>query len=187
MFVTAYDEYAVAAFDEGAVDYLLKPPDPRAHREGRRAAEGALAGGAARPHGAAREARTARGGAAPLKWIRASLGASMRMIAVDDVLYFQAGDKYTRVITADGEALIRKPIKELYDELDPETFWQIHRGTIVNLRAIARVRARLARRARDRAPRPRREARRQPHVRAPLQVDVAAPRGCRRRRPLRLV
>jgi DNA-binding LytR/AlgR family response regulator len=61
------------------------------------------------------------------------------MIAVDDVVYFQAGDKYTRVITAEGEALIRKPIKDLFDALDPETFWQIHRGTIVNLRAIARV------------------------------------------------
>ena len=63
----------------------------------------------------------------------------MRLIAVDDVLYFQAEDKYTKVVTADGDALIRKPIKELYDELDPESFWQIHRGTIVNLRAIARV------------------------------------------------
>ena len=55
------------------------------------------------------------------------------------MLYFQAEDKYTKVVTADGDALIRKPIKELYDELDPEAFWQIHRGTIVNLRAIARV------------------------------------------------
>lgn len=78
-------------------------------------------------------------GAGPLKWIRASLGASMRMIAVDDVLYFRAEDKYTKVVTADGEALIRKPIKELYEALDPESFWQIHRGAIVNLRAIARV------------------------------------------------
>jgi DNA-binding LytR/AlgR family response regulator len=63
----------------------------------------------------------------------------MRLIAVDDVLYFQAEDKYTRVVTADGDALIRKPIRELYDELDAESFWQVHRGTIVNLRAIARV------------------------------------------------
>jgi DNA-binding LytR/AlgR family response regulator len=63
----------------------------------------------------------------------------MRLIAVDDVIYVQAADKYTKVVTADGEALIRKPIKELFDELDCETFWQIHRGTIVNLRAIGRV------------------------------------------------
>ncbi len=74
-----------------------------------------------------------------LKWIRASLGNAMRMIAVDDVLYFQAEDKYTKVVAADGDALIKKPIKELFDELDPEVFWQVHRGTIVNLRAIARV------------------------------------------------
>jgi len=63
----------------------------------------------------------------------------MRMIAVDDVLYFQAEDKYTKVVATDGDALIKKPIKELFDELDPEVFWQVHRGTIVNLRAIARV------------------------------------------------
>jgi len=75
----------------------------------------------------------------PLKWIRASLGASMRVIAVDDVVYFQAEDKYTKVATADGEALIRKSIKELYEELDHDAFWQIHRGTIVNLQAIGRV------------------------------------------------
>jgi len=75
----------------------------------------------------------------PLKWIRASLGAAMKLIPTDDVLYFQAEDKYTKVVTADGEALIRKSIRELFEELDPEGFWQIHRGTIVNLRAIARV------------------------------------------------
>jgi DNA-binding LytR/AlgR family response regulator len=77
--------------------------------------------------------------AGPLTWIRASLGASMKMIPVGDVVYFQAEDKYTKVVTADGEALIRKPIKELFEELDAEAFWQIHHGTIVNLRAIARV------------------------------------------------
>ena len=63
----------------------------------------------------------------------------MKMIAVDDVIYFRAEDKYTKVVTAEGEALIRKPIKDLYEELDPESFWQIHRSAIVNLRAIARV------------------------------------------------
>ena len=81
----------------------------------------------------------ARDGAGPLRWIRASLGPSMKLIAVDDVVYFQAEDKYTRVVTADGEALIRKTIKELGAELDPELFWQVHRATIVNLRSIARV------------------------------------------------
>jgi DNA-binding LytR/AlgR family response regulator len=141
VFVTAYDEYAVSAFDEGAVDYVLKPPDPEriakvvARLKSRLAAPpldlAALLARLAQRDGAAP--------AAPLKWVRASLGASMRVIAVDDVAYFQAADKYTRVVTAEGEALIRKPIKELFDELDPETFWQVHRGTIVNVRAIARV------------------------------------------------
>ena len=119
VFVTAYDEYAVAAFEEGAVDYVLKPVT--AERLAKVVA------------------RVKEGAAAPLKWIRASLGATMQMIAVDDVLYFQAEDKYTKVVTEGGSALIKKPIKELFDELDAEAFWQIHRGTIVNLRAIAKI------------------------------------------------
>ncbi|HEX4882754.1 MAG TPA: LytTR family DNA-binding domain-containing protein [Casimicrobiaceae bacterium] len=138
VFVTAYDEYAIAAFEEGAVDYLLKPPTAEridkvvARLKTRLAAppldlEGLL------------ETLRAREGGGQLKWIRASLGNAMRMVPVEDVLYFQSEDKYTKVVTADGEALIRKPIKELYDELDPETFWQIHRSTIVSLRAIAKV------------------------------------------------
>jgi DNA-binding LytR/AlgR family response regulator len=139
VFVTAYDEYAVAAFDEGAVDYILKPPTPEriAKVVGRLKAR--LAAAPLDLSALLAKLAPRDGGSGPLKWIRASLGNSMRMIAVDDVVYFQAGDKYTRVITVDGEALIRKPIKELFDALDPESFWQIHRGTIVNLRAIARV------------------------------------------------
>lgn len=141
VFVTAYDEYAVAAFDEGAVDYLLKPPAPEriarvVARLQARLSSPPLELSALLARLAAREGLAA---AAPLKWIRASLGPSMRLIAVDDVLFFQAEDKYTRVVTADGEALIRKPIRELFDELDQDAFWQVHRGTIVNLRAIARV------------------------------------------------
>ena len=77
--------------------------------------------------------------AVPLKWIRASLDNVMQMIAVADVVYFQAEDKYTKVVTHEAEALIKKPIKDLFDELDQEVFWQIHRATIVNLHAIARV------------------------------------------------
>ena len=76
---------------------------------------------------------------APLKWIRASLGNVMQVIPVADVVYFQAEDKYTKVVTREAEALIKKPIKDLFDELDQEVFWQIHRATIVNLNAIARV------------------------------------------------
>jgi DNA-binding LytR/AlgR family response regulator len=138
VFVTAYDEYAVAAFEEGAVDYVLKPVTAErvakvAARLKARLAQAPLDIGALLARLADRET------GAPLKWIRASLGAAMKLIPTEDVLYFQAEDKYTKVVTADGEALIRKSIRELYEELDPEGFWQIHRGTIVNLRAIARV------------------------------------------------
>jgi len=139
VFVTAYDEYAVSAFEEGAVDYVLKPPtqermDKVVQRLKSRLAGAQLDLSALLARLAARES-----GTGPLKWVRASLGPAMRMIDVNDVLYFQAEDKYTKVVTSDGEALIRKPIKELYEELDPDAFWQIHRSTIVNLRAIARV------------------------------------------------
>ena len=139
VFVTAYDEYAIAAFDEGAIDYVLKPPMPEriakvVERLKARIALAPMDLTALLAKLGARE-----DGIGPLKWIRASLGASMRMIAVDDVLYFRAEDKYTKVVTADGEALIRKPIKELYEALDSQAFWQIHRGAIVNLRAIERV------------------------------------------------
>jgi len=139
VFVTAYDEYAVAAFEEGAVDYVLKPVTAErmakvVTRVKARLATPPLDLGALLARLAEREIA-----ATPLKWIRASLGSIMQMIAVADVVYFQAEDKYTKVVTDGGEALIKKPIKELYEELDPEAFWQIHRGTIVNLRAIARV------------------------------------------------
>jgi DNA-binding LytR/AlgR family response regulator len=139
VFVTAYDEYAIAAFDEGAVDYVLKPVT--ADRIGKvvarikaRLATPPVDLAALLAKLAAREES-----AAPLRWIRASLGNVMQMIAVVDVVYFQAEDKYTKVVMRDSAALIRKPIKDLYDELDQEAFWQIHRATIVNLQAIARV------------------------------------------------
>ena len=139
VFVTAYDEYAVAAFEEGAIDYVLKPVTPEriakvVERLKRRLDTPPLDLGALLSKLAAREPAHP-----PLKWVRATLGNTMQMIGVDDVIYFQAEDKYTKVVTREGEALIKKPIKELYDELDPEAFWQIHRGTIVNLRAIAKV------------------------------------------------
>jgi DNA-binding LytR/AlgR family response regulator len=139
VFVTAYDEYALAAFDEGAVDYLLKPVT--AERIGKvvarikaRLAMPPLDLAALLHKLGERDASPA-----PLKWIRASLGNAMQVIAVADVVYFQAEDKYTKVVTREAEALIRKPIKDLYDELDHQAFWQIHRATIVNLHAIARV------------------------------------------------
>jgi DNA-binding LytR/AlgR family response regulator len=148
VFITAYNEYAVEAFEQGAVDYVLKP----AERERLELAVSRLKrrlGG--KPNDltellarlSARLDDTA-GAAAPagrqhLQWIQASMGQQLRMIPVADVLFFTSDEKYTRVQTEAFEALIRKPIKELIDELDPEQFWQIHRSTIVNARAIAGV------------------------------------------------
>ncbi|HQR11588.1 MAG TPA: LytTR family DNA-binding domain-containing protein [Casimicrobiaceae bacterium] len=138
VFVTAYDEYAIAAFEEGAVDYILKPVTPE--RMGKvvarlksRLAAAPLDLSSVLAQLAAREST------GYLKWIRASLGTAMKLLNTDDVLYFQAEDKYTRVVTAAGDAHIKKPIKELYEELDPEMFWQVHRATIVNLRFIAKI------------------------------------------------
>jgi DNA-binding LytR/AlgR family response regulator len=139
VFVTAYDEYAVAAFEEGAVDYVLKPPTAERMAKVVERLKSRLAMAPLDLTSLLNKLAARDSGPAPLKWIRASLGASMRVIAVDDVVYFQAEDKYTKVATADGEALIRKSIKELYEELDRDVFWQIHRGTIVNLQAIGRV------------------------------------------------
>jgi DNA-binding LytR/AlgR family response regulator len=138
VFVTAYDEYAIAAFEEGAVDYVLKPVtaarmEKVVARVRARLASPPLDLTALLARVGARES------AAPLKWIRASLGNAMQMIPIADVVYFRAEDKYTKVVTRDAEALIRTPIKDLYADLDPEAFWQIHRATIVNLNAIARV------------------------------------------------
>jgi DNA-binding LytR/AlgR family response regulator len=138
VFVTAYDEYAIAAFEEGVVDYVLKPVTaPRIEkvvaRVKARLASAPLALRALLARLGTRESTT------PLKWIRASLGNAMQLIPIADVVYFRAEDKYTKVVTRDAEALIRTPIKELFADLDPDAFWQIHRATIVNLNAIARV------------------------------------------------
>jgi DNA-binding LytR/AlgR family response regulator len=137
VFVTAYDEFAIAAFEEGAVDYVLKPVSPQRMEKVVARLQQRLAAAPLDLTAVLAKLNVAAGGG--LQWIRASLGNALRLIATSDVVYFQSEDKYTKVVTADGEALIKKPIKELYEELDPEAFWQVHRGTIVNLRAIARV------------------------------------------------
>jgi DNA-binding LytR/AlgR family response regulator len=139
VFVTAYDEYAIAAFDEGAVDYVLKPVTAARMTKVVARVKARLATPPPDLAALLRGLAARDESAAPLKWIRASLGNAMQMIAVADVVYFRAEDKYTKVVTRDSEALIRTPIKDLYDELDQEAFWQIHRATIVNLNAIARV------------------------------------------------
>jgi DNA-binding LytR/AlgR family response regulator len=140
VFVTAYDQYAVAAFEEGAVDYLMKPLSAArlttaCDRVKKRLS---MIPADLRSVLDALGKRAAQGNSY-LRWINASLGADVKLITVDEVCYFQSDTKYTRVVTADGESLIRKPLKELLDELDPALFWQIHRSTIVNVNTIASV------------------------------------------------
>lgn len=144
VFVTAFDQHAVTAFEQGAVDYLLKPAD---------AARVALTCQRLRerleqkpdPMNDLLEKLAQRvGGEAVkpkefLRWVQASVGANIRMIPTSDILFFRAEDKYTRVQTAGFEALIRKPIKDLIDELDPGEFWQIHRSTLVRVDAVEQV------------------------------------------------
>ncbi|MBD8872604.1 LytTR family DNA-binding domain-containing protein [Rhodanobacter sp. DHB23] len=144
VFTTAYDQYAVDAFERGAIDYLLKPVTiERLAATVERLKRRAAAGQAARGDLALLLRELAQGaaqtGAAPLTWITAGTGRETRLIMVDDVAYFRADHKYTVAMTADGEALLRKPIRELLEQLDPAVFKQIHRSTIVNLKAIASI------------------------------------------------
>ncbi len=154
VFVTAYDEYAIQAFEQGVVDYLLKPVDRErlavtVERIRKRIAQRGTQPGAAQPPVSSEALRSLlerlqgqlEGGtpAGYLKWIQAQVGQQIQMIPVEDVLFFISDEKYTRVQTTQLEALIRKPIKELVAELDPKQFWQIHRSTLVNARAIAGV------------------------------------------------
>lgn len=143
VFTTAYDEYAIGAFEAGAVDYLLKPVS--AERLGD-AVERLRARLQEPPPGDLQalvedlEARLRPRDERLIRWISASAGDSVRVIGVDEVLYFQARDKYVCVVTAEGEAVIRTPLKELLAGLDPEEFWQVHRGVVVRVPAIDRVR-----------------------------------------------
>lgn len=143
VFVTAYDEFAVPAFEREAVDYLVKPvTDERLQRTITRLK--ARVGSRDAPTDLTAVLnellrRTREPGAQWLRWIRAGLGDTVRQIPVEQVIYFDAADKYTRVITADGESLIRVAIKELEAQLDPQMFARIHRSTIVNLQHVARL------------------------------------------------
>jgi DNA-binding LytR/AlgR family response regulator len=141
VFVTAYDQYAVEAFDSQAADYLLKPvTDERLTRTiarlkdkvAKAEAPGDVAGVLQQLSKVLPAGRNAY-----LRWIRASIGETVRQIPVDEVLYFQAQDKYVSVYTKEGESLIRTPLAELQAALDPDEFWQIHRSTIVNVNRIS--------------------------------------------------
>jgi len=140
VFITAHDEHAIEAFETNAVDYVLKPP-----------AAARLVKTVERLKARIRQpppdlGRLLRRYAAPaqtvpqyLQWINASRGAAVRLITVEEILYFQADQKYTRVVTLEAESLVRKTLKELLDKLDPTMFWQVHRSVVVNVHAIDSV------------------------------------------------
>jgi len=140
VFVTAYDKYAVAAFERGAVDYVLKP-----------FSTARLAETVSRLKDRMRErpadldgiltllADKTRGGKQFLRWVTASQGNTTSIITVENICYFRADNKYTSVITPDREALIRRPIRELAEAVDPDVFWQIHRSTLVNINYMAGI------------------------------------------------
>jgi DNA-binding LytR/AlgR family response regulator len=143
VFTTAYDEYAVQAFDRGAIDYLLKPVRRDRLVVTLQRVKDRLAAGAAPDISAAISALQAqlanRHAADRIRWITASVGNTTRVFPIDEVLFFRAQDKYTRVVTAGGEAQIRMPLKELIEKLDAESFWQVHRSVIVRCGAILSV------------------------------------------------
>jgi DNA-binding LytR/AlgR family response regulator len=152
VFVTAYDQYAVEAFERGAVDYVLKPPEPErlkitVERLKERLSAPAGPGGKVNSNVSdtvtAMLSQLAEKIAAPkpkyLQWIQASIGQDLRMIPVEEILFFRSDEKYTCVQTEKFEALIRKPVRDLAEELDPSLFWQIHRATLVNVNAIEGV------------------------------------------------
>jgi len=142
VFVTAYDQYAVDAFERGAIDYLLKPVAParlEATVQRLQAREGNDAAALAALLERLGPLRPPADAPPPLTWITASAGRETRLVLVEDVAYFRADNKYTTVVTAEGEALLRTPLRELLDMLDPTMFKQIHRSTIVNLKAIAGI------------------------------------------------
>ncbi len=149
VFTTAYDSHAIEAFEAGAVDYLLKPIQADRLQQAVARLRERLA--SARPAATLdsllahladnfrqRDAQ-AQGGPERLRWISASVGDVIKLFGIDDVLFFQSDEKYTRVVTANDEAHVRKPLKEIAAGLDPDLFWQVHRGVIVRGSAISRA------------------------------------------------
>lgn len=136
VFVTAFDDHAVQAFEQAAVDYLLKPvSDERLERCVERLKQRSMFAPDAL---LTRLQQLLATPAKPesLRWLRVQVGQTVRMVAVDEVCYFQSADKYTTVLTRDAELLLRTPLKELIAQLDPDAFWQVHRGTVVSAKQI---------------------------------------------------
>jgi len=140
VFVTAYDKYAVAAFEQGAVDYVMKPfSDARIAGTVKRLKD-RLAAPPADLDGLLKTLATSLAQRKEyLRWITAAQGDTLRLITVDEICYFKADHKYTLVVTPDSEALIRRPLKSLAEEVDPQAFWQIHRSAMVSVKEIAGV------------------------------------------------
>lgn len=143
VFVTAFDQYAVEAFQTGAADYLLKPYSDERLQLAVQRLQQRLASEPSVPQDlsalVAQLSAQLKPQSEPLKWIKASVGNHLRLIAIDEVLFFQSDEKYTLVATKELDALIRTPIKELLEGVDTARFWQIHRSTIVNASAIDSV------------------------------------------------
>ena len=140
VFITAYDQYALAAFEAGAVDYLLKPVEADRLAQTVDRVQRKLAAPPADLSALLAELRgSVQRPSQRLRWIKAAVGKQVKLIAVGDVIYFQSDAKYTRVVLAQSEALIRTPLKDLLDDLDPDKFWQVHRSTVVNLDQVAGV------------------------------------------------
>lgn len=145
VFTTAYDSHAVAAFETGAVDYLLKPISATRLAQAVARLQDRLQARASAPdldqlvQQLAIRLLPGKEGAQRLRWLSASVGDTIKMFSIDEVLFFQSDEKYTRVVTASDEAHVRKPLRELAEGLDEEVFWQVHRGVIVRADAIARA------------------------------------------------
>lgn len=142
VFITAYDQYAVEAFERGAVDYVLKPAEPERLRLTVARLKVRLAAPPVDMTALLAQLAKQIGLALPqqyLQWIQASIGPELRLIPVEEILFFQSDEKYTAVQTGRFEALIRKPVRDLAEQLDPKLFWQIHRATLVNVNAIAGI------------------------------------------------
>ena len=143
VFTTAYDDYAIRAFDAGALDYLLKPVSPARLAQAVERLRQRLSSprtGELESLVADLEARLRPQADRLFRWISARVGDRVRMIGIEEVLFFQAQDKYVRVATAGGDAVIRTPLKDLLAGLDPDTFWQVHRSVVVRVASIDRLR-----------------------------------------------
>jgi DNA-binding LytR/AlgR family response regulator len=139
VFITAYDQYAIQAFEQGAVDYLLKPIETARLAQALVRVKARLQRAPA-DLSALLEQLQRTSGTERLQWITVLQGRDIQFISVDDVCYFRADNKYIAVVTATGESLITTPLKELVARLDPAVFWQVHRGVVVNMHAVHSVR-----------------------------------------------